>query len=80
VSGLLPYVVRHSVAHKSIFAASQSFGVVTLVLLVVLLLEYEALGLAGASRSRQLVFAICSAPLLAAFALTILARFVILIH
>jgi hypothetical protein len=80
VSDLLPYIVRHAVVHKSVFAASQSFGTVALTLLVVLLLEYEALGIAGVSRSRQLGFAICSAPLLAAVALTIVARFVILIH
>lgn len=80
MSGLLPHVLRHAVAQRSVFGASESFGVVALALLVALMIEREALRVAGVSRARQIAFSICSASLLAAFALTIAARVADLIH
>lgn len=80
MSDLLPHVLRHAVAHKSVFAASQSFGVVALALLVALMIEREVLRVAGVSRFRQIGFSICSAALLATVALTIAARLGVLIH
>jgi hypothetical protein len=74
VSDLLPHVVHHAVTQKSVLAASQSFGVIALVLLVALMIEREALRVAGVSRSRQIAFSICSASLVAVVALTIAAR------
>lgn len=80
MSGFLPHVLRHAVDQKSVFAASESFGVVALALLVALMIEREVLRMAGVSRARQITFSICSAPLLAVVALTIAARIAVLIH
>lgn len=78
MSGLLPHVAWHAVASKTVLSASQSFALVALVVLVVFLLEREALRVAG-SRSKWLVgFSIASLPLLAAVALTVLARLVVI--
>ena len=74
MSGLLPTLVQHEVASKTVFSASQSFGVVTLVLLVVLLLEREVLRIARAHPARLKALSIAAAPLLIAVALTIWAR------
>jgi hypothetical protein len=80
VSDLLPHTIRHAVAHQSVFAASQSFGVVALVLLVALLVEREALRVARFDRARRVAFSICSASLLVTLALTIAARLATLAH
>jgi hypothetical protein len=80
VNGLLPHVVRHAVVHKSVFAASQSFGVVALALLVVLMIEREALRVGRFRQASRLAFSACSASLLATVALTIVARLVTFAH
>lgn len=80
MSDLLPHVLRHAVAQKSVFAASESFGVVALALLVALMIEREVLRVAGVSRVRQVAFSICSASLLATFVLTVAARIADLVH
>ena len=80
MSDLLPHVLRHAVADRSVYAASQSFAVVALTLLIALMLEHEALLLARVSRARKVAFSICSAPLLVVVALTIAARLAVLIH
>ena len=43
MTGLLPQVVRDAIENESFYAASESFGIVALVLLVALLLELETL-------------------------------------
>lgn len=80
MSDFLPHVLRHAVAQKSVFAASQSFGVVALALLVALMVEREALRTGGFRRTRQVAFSICSAVLLVTVALTIIARIAVLVH
>jgi hypothetical protein len=80
VNGLLPHVVRHAVEHKSVFAASQSFGVVALALLVALMIEREVMRVGRFRRASQLAFSICSASLLATVALTIVARLATFAH
>jgi hypothetical protein len=74
MSELMPHVLRHTVALKSVLAASQSFGIVALTLLVALMIEGEALRVAGSRRARQVAFSACSAVLLVTVALTIAAR------
>jgi hypothetical protein len=80
VTDLLPHIVRHAVTTKSVNAASQSFGVVALVLLVVLLLEVEAIRVLRRDSGRLLVISAVSAPLLVATGLTIAARTALLLH
>ena len=64
MTGLLPDVIRDAIESRSLFAASESFGVVTLVLLVVVLLEQEALLAAGTKLARLRVLSAVAAPLL----------------
>ena len=79
MSGLLPPLVQHAVAGKTVFSASQSLGIVTLVLLVVLLLEREVLRIAQAQPARLKALSIAALPLLVAVALTIWARLAIIL-
>lgn len=79
MTALLPHVISHAVKGKTVFAASQSFGVVTLTLLVVLLVEREALRVARAQPARVVGLSIVCAPLLIAVMLTIVARLALLI-
>lgn len=79
MTGLLPQLLHHVVAGKTVFSASQSFGVVTLVLLVVLLLEREVLRIARAQPARLKALSIAAVPLLVAVALTIWARLTIIL-
>ena len=80
MTDLLPHIVRHAVTAKSVNAASQSFGVIALVLLVVLLLEVEAIRVLRRGSGRLVVISAVSAPLLVAVFLTIAARTALLLH
>lgn len=80
MSGLLPHVIRHAISSTSVYTTSQSFGVVTLALLIVLLLEREALRVARFQPARLIGLSAVSAPLLVAVVLTIVARLALLIH
>jgi len=80
VSGLLPHVIEHAISSKSVPFSSQSFGVVTLILLVVLLLEREVLQVSRFQPARRIALSAVSVPLLEALALTIAARLALLIH
>src|SRR6202022_1061517 len=53
LSGLLPHVVREAVEQKSLVAASASFGLVALILLFVLLVEWD--GIESSAESRRVV-------------------------
>jgi hypothetical protein len=74
VSGLLPEVIRHAIGSRSLYGASESFGVVTLVLLVLVLLEREALRVAAARPPRLAALSAIAAPLFVAAMLTIALR------
>lgn len=80
MSGLLPTLAQHEVASKTVFSASQSFGVVALVLLVFLLIERDVLRIARANPARRKALSIAIVPLLVAVALTIWARVAIVIQ
>ncbi len=80
MTGLLPDLVRHAVTSKSVFAASQSFGLVVLILLVVLLVEREALRTAGARRVGLIGMSVASFALLIVVALTIAARLYVIVQ
>jgi hypothetical protein len=79
-SGLLPHGIEQAVRAQSVTAASQSYGLVALALLIVLLFEWEALRLVAPETGRRAVIVAISAPLLVVFALTIAARLALLIH
>jgi hypothetical protein len=80
VTGLLPHLLRQGVTAKSVSAASQSFGVVVFVLLVLLLLELEAIRVLRRGSGRILTISIVSAPLFVALLLTIAARTELILH
>jgi hypothetical protein len=80
VSGLLPHLVRHAVSGRSVSVTSQSFGVVTFILLIMLMVERETLRVAWVKRGRQVALTVVAAPLLVVVALTIVARLALLVH
>ena len=67
-------MVRKAIDDKSVFSASESFGVITLVLLIVLLLEYAALRGASTAPARLRMLSAVIAPLLLVVMLTLVAR------
>ena len=74
MNGLLPEVVRDAVTSRSVYSASESFGVVAFVLLVVLLLEVEALRVLRTAPARASALTGMVVPLLVAVMLTIVLR------
>ncbi|MDQ3851056.1 MAG: hypothetical protein M3296_10655 [Actinomycetota bacterium] len=74
MTGLLPEVVRAAVEERSLYAASESFGIVPLVLLVVLLLEQEALRVARPAKGTMTVLSAMVIPLLLAVMFTLALR------
>ena len=80
MSGLLPRVIQHAVTSKSVLLASESFGMVALILVLVLLIEREVLRVARTDRARRTGLSVFSVPLLVAVALTITARLAHFIH
>ena len=74
MTGLLPDVVRDAIEGQSLYSASESFGIVAFVLLIVLLLEEEVLRMARAARVRVAVLSALVVPLLLAVAATIILR------
>lgn len=74
MTGLLPTVVRDAIEGQSVYSASESFGLVALVLLVVLLLEQEALRVVRSAPVRVTVLSALVVPLLIAVMATIVLR------
>jgi len=79
VTALLPEVVREAIEGQSLQSASESFGLVTLVLLVVLLLEYEVLRTARPARARMIALSAVIGPLSVVVFITIVARIAALV-
>jgi len=73
-TGLLPEVVRAGVEDRTLFEASETFGVVTLVLLIVVLIELEVVRAARRSGSDTAILAAVATPLLVAVVLTTVVR------
>jgi hypothetical protein len=65
MTGLLLQAIQHTVEHRGTYAASQSFDVVVLVLL--LLTQSQAQQLARVSPAQRAILAVLSAPLLIVF-------------
>jgi hypothetical protein len=74
VSGLLPDAVRDAIARSGELGASESFGVVTLVVLVVVLVEHEVLRVTAPARARMTSLFVSGVVLSCAVLLTIGAR------
>ena len=74
MTDLLPSVIRDAITGQPLYSASESFGVVALILLVALLLEQEVLRVRGAAPVRTTVLTALSVPLLVAVMLTIVLR------
>lgn len=80
MTGLLPDVVHDAIQRQSIYSSSESFGVVALVLLVVLMLELEALRVTRRPHDESVVVQAMALPLLVAVMLTIFLRVTGLLH
>jgi len=79
VTALLPEIVQEAVEGQSVNSASESFGVVTLVLLVVMLLEYEVLRTWRPERARMITLSAMLVPLSLVVLITIGARIAVLV-
>ncbi len=79
MTALLPEVVREAIEGQSLQSASESFGLVTLVLLVALLLEYEVLRTARPARARMITLSAVIGPLSVVVFITIVARIAALV-
>jgi hypothetical protein len=71
LTGLLPQAIRDAIADRGDHAASQSFGVVTFVVLCLVLLEREVLAVVWGSRARLGALFAVAASLTIAVGLTI---------
>jgi hypothetical protein len=67
MTSLLPRAGQHTVKHRGTYAAPQSFGVVVLMVLLLLLTESQAQQLARVSPAQRAILAVLSAPLLIVF-------------
>jgi len=67
MTSLLPQAIQHTVEHRGTDAASQSFGVVVLVVLLLVLTESQAQQLARVSLAQRAILVALSAPLLIVF-------------
>jgi hypothetical protein len=74
VSGLLPDAVRDAIAKSGVIGASDSFGIVTLVLLIVVLTEHEVMRVVSSSKARTTPFFVSAVVLSCAVGLTIAVR------
>ena len=74
MTGLLPEVVHDAIRDTSVYEASESYGLVALVLLVVLLVELEALRVTRRAHRHSMVLQALVVPLLVAVGLTIYLR------
>jgi hypothetical protein len=71
LTGLLPDAIRDAIAARGDFGASESFGVVTLVVLVAVLAEREILRLVNPPRAQMATLFVVAATLTLVLALTI---------
>jgi hypothetical protein len=74
MTSFLPHAVRDAIAARGDFGASETFGVVTLVVLLVLLVEHEVVRTASGSRVWIKPVFVASASLALAVWLTIAVR------
>ena len=74
MTSLLPEVVRDAIERQSVYSASESFGLVAFILLVVLLLEQEVLRVIRLAPVRVTVLTALVVPLLIAVMATIVLR------
>ena len=75
MTGLIPHALSHAVAHRTLAGASQSFGVIPLVLGLILLVGFDMGAIRAAPSAQRRMLLGLSVPLLAVAALTIAARF-----
>ncbi len=71
MTSLLPDVIRDAISSESIYHASESYGVVALVLLLVMLLHRDIAGASGEPALRQTTRSAFITPLVLVVLLTI---------
>jgi hypothetical protein len=80
MSGLFPELFQHAVHSRSIAYASATFGVVTVVLCLVLLVGIDIVGIRGRFGERGRMIVIIATPLAIVGALAIAARIALLLQ
>jgi flagellar biogenesis protein FliO len=74
MNGLLPPIVDHAVRARTVSGASQSFGALALIVLMLVLIEWELVRLMRGRTPHWSQLLAVAAPLLAGVSLTIVAR------
>ncbi len=79
MSGLLPKLVLEAVRHRSLTMASDTFGVIPLVMALVLLLRLDVGRIRGTTSAQRRMVVIVTVPLVVVALLTIAARLALLV-
>jgi hypothetical protein len=74
VTGFLPHVVRDAISARGDYGASETFGVVALVVLLVLLVEHEVVRTASGARAWLVPLFVAATSLAVAVGLTAAVR------
>jgi hypothetical protein len=74
MNGLLPHAVEQAVRARSVYGASQSFGAVVVVLLLLLALEWEAVRMLRGRSGQWILLTVLSIPLVLVVGLLLVAR------
>jgi hypothetical protein len=75
MTGLLPHALSHAVQSRTLSGASQSFGVIPLLLALILLVGFDVGRIAGMTVAQRRLVVVIAVPLLTVAGLTMAARF-----
>jgi hypothetical protein len=75
MTGLLPHALSHAVHSRTLFGASQSFGVIPLLLALILLVGFDVGRIGGMTVAQRRIVVAIAVPLLTVAGLTMGARF-----
>jgi hypothetical protein len=75
MTGLLPHVLSHAVHSRTLAGASQSYGVIPLLLALILLVGFDVGRIGGMTVAQRRIVVAIAVPLLTVAGLTMAARF-----
>jgi hypothetical protein len=79
MSGLIPDPIHETIASQTLYSTSETFGLVVFVLLLVLLVEREAIAAARPTSNPSVFLSTICVPLLVVFLTTAVARVLVLL-